>query len=325
MTNIPLGGIFPIVGHDHDQHEAGKGTSRAAIAGAFAVTVTFLVVEVVGGFLSGSLALLADAGHMLGDTAALGMSLWASSLALRPPDREKSFGYRRAEVLAAFINALALLLVAGMIIREIPERFDASHQVHERAMMIVAALGLGANLVSGAILYRAAKHSINARGAFLHVMADSLGSVAVLVAGGVILVTGWTLADPIASVVIVAMIIYGAVRLLRETWHILMEGTPPGIDRETIRKAFMDIDGVLGVHSIHVWCLTPGIHALTAHLVTGEEKESEEILRAARDALPGELNVEHVTVQIERCDGVEIPDCPLGCGTRCQFDDEKKK
>jgi cobalt-zinc-cadmium efflux system protein len=293
--------------------------------GAFIVTVTFLVVEVVGGYLSGSLALLADAGHMLGDTAALGMSLWASSLALRPPDRKKSFGYRRAEVLAAFINALALLLVAGMILREIPERLDPSHQVHTRPMMIVAGLGLVANLVSAAILWRASRRSINARGAFLHVIADSLGSIAVLVAGGIIMRTGWVLADPIASVVIVAMIIYGAVRLLGETWHILMEGTPPGADRAGIREAFLGIDGVVAVHSIHVWSLTPGCHALTAHVVTSEGEDSDRVLRDVRGVLPKGLNVEHVTVQIESASGTQIPDCPLGCGTRCQIDEDKHK
>jgi cobalt-zinc-cadmium efflux system protein len=306
--------------HDHGSHT--HGASRLAIGGAFAITAAFLVVEVVGGYISGSLALLADAGHMLGDAAALGMSLWASSLALRPADHRRSFGYRRAEVLAAFINALALLLIAGMILREIPERFDPAHVVHERPMMIVAAVGLAANLLAGAILFRASKRSINAKGAFLHVLADSLGSVAVLVAGGAIYLTGWTLADPVASIVIVALITFGAIRLLRETWHILMEGTPPGIDRSTIRDAFMKIDGVMGVHSIHVWCLTPGIHALTAHLVTREGKDSEAVLREAHEALPAGLNVEHVTVQVESCNGLEIPDCPLGCGATCQFEEE---
>jgi cobalt-zinc-cadmium efflux system protein len=307
------------VGHDHDH---GKGASRLALAGAFGVTTAFLLVEVVGGYLSGSLALLADAGHMVGDSAALAMSLWASSLALRPADRSKSFGYRRAEVLAAFINALALLLIAGMILREIPERFDPGHEILTRPMMIVAALGLVANLVSGAILLRAARRSINARGAFLHVLADSLGSVAVLVAGAVIMLTGWTLADPIASLVIAALITWGAIRLLRETWHILMEGTPPGVDRESIRDAFMTLEGVMGVHSIHVWSITPGSHALTAHLVTHEGVDPDTILRSARGALPEGLNMEHVTVQIEPCNGVEIPNCPLGCGTRCQFDED---
>ncbi|MBW2263211.1 MAG: cation transporter [Deltaproteobacteria bacterium] len=312
------------MGHDHDHdHDHGRGAGRLALGGAFVITAAFLVVEVVGGYISGSLALLADAGHMLGDAAALGMSLWASSLALRPPDKEKSFGYRRAEVLAAFINALALLLIAGMILREIPERFDPEHEILTTPMMIVAALGLVANLVSGAILLRAARHSINARGAFLHVLADSLGSVAVLMAGAIIMLTGWTLADPVASLVIAALITWGAIRLLRETWHILMEGTPPGVDRESIKQAFMKLDGVLGVHSIHVWSITPGSHALTAHLVTRDGEDPDAVLRAARGILPEGLNVEHVTVQIEPCNGVEIPNCPLGCGARCQFDEEE--
>jgi len=301
-----------------------RTTGRGAIAGAFAITSVFLVVEAVGGYVSGSLALLADAGHMLGDAAALGMSLWASSVALRPADHAKSFGYRRAEVLAAFVNALALLVVVALILREIPERLDASRAIHERPMMIVAALGLGANLVSGLVLMRAAGRSINVRAALLHVISDSLGSVAVLAAGGVILATGWTYADPIASVVVAALIAWGAVRLLRETWHILMEGAPPGTGRAAIGEALGRIDGVLSVHSIHVWCIAPGIHALTAHLVTEKGKDPAEVLRAARSAMPPGLNVEHVTVQIEASSGTDTPGCPLGCGERCQYDEEKR-
>jgi cobalt-zinc-cadmium efflux system protein len=315
------------VGHEHHHahRESQAGTGRGALAGAFMVTAVFLVVEVVGGYISGSLALLADAGHMLGDAAALGMSLWAASLALKPADPGKSFGYRRAEVLAAFINALALFLVAAMILREIPERFDPSHTILEKPRRVVAALGLAANLLSGAILIRASTQSINARGAFLHVLADSLGSVAVLLAGAVIMLTGWKLADPIASLVIAALIVWGAVRLLRETWHILMEGTPTDVDRVSLRDAFLGIEGVVGVHSIHVWSITPGCHALTAHVVTREGKDPEEVLRAAHEALPRGLNVEHVTVQVEPCSGSLIPDCPLGCGTRCQFDEDEAK
>jgi cobalt-zinc-cadmium efflux system protein len=312
------------VGHDHhDRHDHAHGrSSRAAIAGAFAVTLTFLVVEAVGGYLSGSLSLIADAGHMLGDAAALGMSLWASSLALRPADHTKSFGYRRAEVLAAFINALALLLVAALILREIPGRFGPAHHVQERTMMLVAAMGLAANLVSGAILMRASRHSINARGALLHVASDSLGSVAVIAAGIVIHFTGFQAADPIASIAIAALIAYGGIRLLGETWHILMEGTPPGIDRQQIRDAFMGIEGVVGVHSIHVWSLTPGSHALTAHVVTRAGEVPEDVLRAVKKVIPEALHVDHVTVQVESCNGLEVPDCPLGCGVKCQFEEK---
>lgn len=293
--------------------------------GAFTVTATFLIVEVVGGLLSGSLALLADAGHMLGDAGALAMSLWASHLATKPPDPRKSFGYRRAEVLAAFVNALALFVVVAMILREIPERLGGDREIYEVPMMIVAGVGLVANLISGLILMKASKHSINVRGALLHVLADSLGSLAVLVAGLIIMLTGWTMADPIASIVIAALILFGAVRLLRETWHILMEGTPPGMDIRTLDDSLGAIKGVVGVHSIHVWSLTSGSHALSAHLVTEEDTDSRKVLGNAHEALPEGYNIEHVTLQIERCEGGRIPDCPIGCTVECRGHAEKEE
>jgi len=307
-------------GHQH-HHGAGhshtEGASRLAIGAAFGITLLILVAEVVGGILSGSLALLADAGHMIGDAGALGMALWAAHIARRPADEKKSFGYRRVEVLAAFINALLLFVVVAMILREIPERFLGGHEVQERPMMIVAAIGLVANLVSGAILLRASRHSINVRGALLHVLSDSLGSVAVLAAGGIIWATGWRWADPAASLVIAALITIGAVRLLRETWHILMEGCPRGVDGMRLRAGLEDIEGVRSVHSVHIWSITPGIHALTAHLVTGPDVDGSRILTDVRALLPEEMNMEHVTVQIEQGCCEDPADCMLGCGEGC--------
>jgi cobalt-zinc-cadmium efflux system protein len=298
--------------HDHG-HRHAAGASRLALAGAFAITAAFLIVEVVGGVISGSLSLLADAGHMLGDVGALGMSLWASHLAAKPPDQSKSFGYRRAEVLAAFINALALFVIVAMILREIPERFASEHQVLEGPMMIVALAGLVANLSSGAILARASRHSINVKGALMHVLADSLGSIAVLAAGAIIWKTGWVIADPIASLVIAMLITIGAFRLLRETWQILMEGTPAGMEAGVIEASLLDLEGVVDVHSLHVWSLTSGSHALSAHVVTSEDVDSQAVLRSARDVLPSGYSIDHVTLQVERCSDATPPRCPVGC------------
>jgi cobalt-zinc-cadmium efflux system protein len=265
---------------------------------AFFITVTFLIVELVFAYLTNSLALLADAGHMLGDGAALGMALWASFASLKKPDDKKSYGYERREVLVAFINALFLLAIAGYTAFRAVGRLVTTEGVEGKGMLAVALAGLAANVISGAILLRGARHNINIRAALYHVAGDALGSVGVLAASLVILLTGWMAADPIASLLICGLIVFGALRLLRESWHILMEGVPKGFDPDRARRLLCDIDSVVSAHDIHAWTITSGKPAATAHMVISENGSAEEIRVKATRLFREKWGIHHVTLQI---------------------------
>jgi cobalt-zinc-cadmium efflux system protein len=277
-----------------------RSSSRPPLLVAFFITSAFLIVELLFAYLTNSLALLADAGHMLGDGAALGMALWASFASLKKPDEKKSYGYARREVLVAFLNALFLLAVAGYTAVRAAGRLVVPESVEGKGMLAVALAGLAANVVSGAILLRGARHNINVRAALFHVAGDALGSVGVLAASLVILLTGWMAADPIASLVICALIVTGAVRLLRETWHILMEGVPKGFDADRARRLLGAIDSVISVHDIHAWIITSGKPAATAHLVIREDGSAEEVRIEATRLFREAWGIHHVTLQIVR-------------------------
>lgn len=284
-------------GHGHAHSH--PSSPRRALGAALTLTALFSVVEVVVGLWSGSLALLADAGHMIGDSAALTLSLVVSVIASRPRSRSKTYGYRRAEVLGALINAVGLLVVAFFIVREAVERVQHPPAVRGLGMLGTAIGGLAVNLLAAWILARRGGAGINVRGALMHVLGDALGSVAAIVAGVLLVVAGWRIADPIASIVISVLILYGALRLLRETTHVLMEGTPAGLDCAALEATILATPGVSALHDLHVWALTPGEPMLTAHVVIDAGAHGTVVAQKVGDRVREAHGIEHVTIQPE--------------------------
>jgi len=295
---------------------------RRPLLGAFVITATFLVVELVVALLVNSLALLADAGHMLGDAAALAMALAASFLSSKKGDRARSYGYGRVEVLVAFLNALLLLAIAGVTVWQAVARVRSPEPVLAGGMLAAAGAGLAANVACALILMGQARRNINVRAAFLHVAGDALGSIGVLAAAALILLGGWTIADPVASLFISGLIIVGGARLLLQSWHILMEGAPPGFSEEGARRALSAIDGVVSTHDIHVWSITSGTAAATAHLVVRSGVDAARVRREAALVFAREWRIEHTTIQVEGeeeaalCDHAEC--CAIGRGERVE-------
>lgn len=307
--------------HDHAPHVAGvqerpaERVNRAPLAIAMAITTTFLIVEVVGAYISNSLALLADAAHMLTDVAALGLALFAVWIAQRPTSAERTFGHLRAEILAAAVNAVALILLALYIFWEAWQRLQSPPEVKSGALLIVATAGLCANIASAWVLSRGGghEHNLNTRGAFLHVISDLLGSVATIIAAIVIALTGWYAADPILSAAIGAMVVFSAWRLLRESVDVLLEAAPRGLSIEAVRRAMEGVPGVVGVHDLHVWTVTSGMITLSAHVEIINVAQWEECLTALATKLREEFNIVHVTLQPEppHTGGAAGSDCLL--------------
>ena len=289
-------------GEEEVRGRAGHGETARAGARPLAVTLAlvsgYLVVEVVGGVLSGSLALLADAGHMLSDVAALALSLVAMRIAQRPPTPHRTYGYHRAEILAALANGAALVAIAALIVREAAERFTHPSDVKAGLMLAVAGGGLVVNLVSLALLHHDRDASLNVRGAWLHVLTDALGSVQAIAAGVVIALFGWRWADPLASVLIALLVAYSAWGLVRESVAILMEGVPGHIDVTALGKAIAAVAGVAGVHDLHVWTITSGFVSLSAHVHVAAGREMA-VLEAVRRVIAEEFGISHTTIQIE--------------------------
>lgn len=264
-----------------------------------AMTATVMVAEVLGGVLANSLALLADAGHMLTDVGALGLALWVSRVAQRSATPERSFGLMRLEILAALVNGAALIVIAFGIGLEAYQRLREPAEVNGGLLLGVAGIGLVANLAGVAILHRGHDHSLNQRGAYLHVVSDLLGSVGAVVAGVVVVATGWTLADPLISIGIGLLILSGAWRLVKESADILLEATPAHIPLTTVHDRLVSIAGVSSVHDLHVWTLTSGVVAMSGHLVVRDPGDNQRILEAAQERLRS-LGIHHMTVQMER-------------------------
>lgn len=281
--------------------------TAAPLRRALAVTAAFLVVEVAGGFLTGSLALLSDAVHMVNDVAALSLSLFADWIARRAPGGSKTYGYYRAEILGALANGVALGFVVLWILFEAWQRLGTPASVHGGGMLFVALLGLTANAVSAWILAPRRATNLNLRAAFLHVLADLLGSAGTIVAALVILFTGWTQADAVASIFIAALVLVSAWGLIRESVDVLMEAVPPHIDLERLRRSLEAVGGTERVHDLHVWTLTTGQYALSAHAVVREAGDGERILGEMRDRLRTDFAIDHVTIQLE-CDRPCEPD-----------------
>lgn len=298
-------------GHAHHSHAHGAGhAERRSIKAAFFITAFIAAVEVAGGLLTGSMALLSDALHMITDVTGLAISFLASKLSAMAPDDRRSFGYRRVEVVAALVNALLLWLVSGYMLREVYERFLNPVTVLSKPMMIVAAIGLAANILSAWFLLAHKDGNINIRGAFLHVVSDMAGSVGVIIAGAVIYFTGYCRVDTLVSLAIIALILYSSTRLMLETFHILLEGTPTGMDLKEVRKALAGLPGVDDVHELHVWSLTAGFNAISAHLVVKEKSLFERVLKDATCAVACHFNIKHCAFQVES-EPVENSSCDI--------------
>jgi cobalt-zinc-cadmium efflux system protein len=275
---------------------AGAIETSRALTWALVITALFAIVEGVGGWLAGSLALISDAGHMATDAASLGLALFAQWIARRPPSRRASYGYARAEVLAAFVNALLLLALVVFIAIEAVERLLTPQAVDGSVVLVVAIAGLLANLASAWILSRA-QGSLNARGAMLHVLSDLLGSLAAIVAGAVIIFTRWTPIDPILSLAVSLLIVRSTWRLLAQSTGVLMEGVPAHLDFEEIGRALTRIPDVSAVHDLHVWQMSSERVALSAHLLIGDASCWPKVLLAAQKLLADRFEVDHVTLQ----------------------------
>jgi cobalt-zinc-cadmium efflux system protein len=291
-------------GHGHGSAAGGGRASRRRLAVVLGLSFAFLGVEVVAGFLTGSLALLADAGHMLTDVAGLGLALAAMKFAERPPSPRRTYGYHRVEILAAATNGVALLGIGGYILYEAWRRFGSPRPVAALEVLAVAAVGLLVN-VTGALLLRAgSKASLNVRSAYNEVLADALSSLGVIAGALVMRATGWYWVDPLVAAAIALWVLPRTVSLLREALQVLLEGTPRDVDLVALRATMEGVPGVKKVHDLHVWTLTSGVHALSAHAVVAGGAAHDQVLVALRARVTEEYPISHLTVQLEeRCCG----------------------
>ena len=282
------------------EHSHGAGANERALRWALAFTGGFMLAEVAGSFLTGSLALLSDAAHMFTDTTALAVSLAAIRVARRPADRRRTWGYHRFEILAAAFNASLLFLVALYILWKAWQRFRAPAEVQSLGMLAIATVGLAVNWLSMRILAGGSEHSLNVKGAYLEVWSDLLGSVAVILGAGVIWLTGWAWVDPALGVGIALWVLPRTWTLLRETTNVLLEGVPKGVDLDAVERAMLDTPGVRGVHDLHVWELSSGKVALSAHVEVDATLAREERLEDTLGAmLAARFGITHCTVQVE--------------------------
>ncbi|HEX2928825.1 MAG TPA: cation diffusion facilitator family transporter [Candidatus Binatia bacterium] len=266
---------------------------------ALAISLIYFFAELIAGFVTNSLALLSDAGHMLSDIGALGLSLFAFRMARKPATLSSTYGYHRVEILVALFNGLALWLIVGIIFAAAYSRFFAPPIVESYGMMIVAVIGLIINLVAAAILHGGHHHNLNLRGAFLHVVSDAVGSVGAIIAGAIMLTTGWYLADPLISVLIGLLILYSSWSLIKDSLSVLMQSVPKGIRLDEVRETIEAVDGVSKVHDLHVWAVTSDIFTLSAHAVVENGGDFHEVLNGIEDTLKERFNIEHITIQLE--------------------------
>ncbi|HWP69142.1 MAG TPA: cation diffusion facilitator family transporter [Rectinemataceae bacterium] len=304
-----------IIDHSHHHAEAGGATGNKLLLSILITSLT-LVAEVVGGILTGSLALLSDAAHVFLDIFALALSYGAVRISTRAASSRHTFGFRRVKVLAAFANGVTLLIVAIEIFREAIARFAHPEPVIAGPMLIVAAIGLAANLIVALVLKGHDHDDLNARAAFLHVLGDALSSVGVIIAGFVMLLTGWTWVDPAASVLIGFVILTGAWRVLKEVIHILNEGSPESANPDEVSAALAMVPGVRAVHDLHIWTIEPGYPVMSAHVLLKDQLLSDTgaIMDSIKDIADHRFGIEHTTVQFECSDcGQHCVDCGVGC------------
>ena len=294
------------MGHDHD-HGNNDGNMRRVIV-ALVLTGFFMIVEIVGGIISGSLALLADAGHMLTDTMALSLAAVAFHVSKRPGDGNLTFGYQRFQILAAFVNGLSLLLIVGWILFEAVQRFLSPQEIIGQTMLLVAVAGLVVNIAAFVILNGGDKDNLNIRGAALHVAGDLLGSVAAIVAALVIIYTGWTSIDPILSVAVAMLILKSAWVLVKRSAHVLLEGAPEWLNVDDMQaRVVAAVPGVGSIHHVHVWGLTPQDLMLTMHVCLLEEAPNPtEVIREVKNLLQKDYGIGHCTIELELDDCSDI-------------------
>jgi cobalt-zinc-cadmium efflux system protein len=291
--------------HDHDHDLRGRGHRHDREAGrkrllfVLGITAGFMVIEFVGGVLANSLALMADAGHMLSDVGALGLAVFALSLARRPRTPNKSYGYLRMEILAALANGATLVVISLLILWQAWERFRDPQPVEGGLMLAVAAAGLAVNIIAAMLLHGASGQSLNVRGAYLHVLGDLLGSVAAIAAAVIILTTGWLAADPLMSCAVAVLILAGSWRLVHESVDILLEGTPRGINIAGVERAIAAVPGVGPVSDLHVWTLTSGVLAMSGHARIDDLRDYHRILADIHRAMHDEFGISHVTIQLD--------------------------
>lgn len=292
--------------HDHDHRSA----SQRALAIALAINTAFFAIEIVGALLADSLTLLADAAHMLTDSASLGLALLAAWLATRPPDQKRTYGYHRAEVLGALANGVFLLGVVGYVLFDAYRRFQDPRAVDASLVIIVGVVGLAANLAAAYVLHDH-RENLNVEGAFLHLLADAAGSVAAIALGITLTFTDLYILDPLFAVVIAALVLYSTKDLLADSLNILLQGTPGSVSVDEVTTALSNLDGVDNVHDVHVWALDSSRWALSAHVVTEPGIDTDEILARAQRTLGREFGIDHATIQIETdtfCESAEF-DC----------------
>ncbi|MDP2602828.1 MAG: cation diffusion facilitator family transporter [Deltaproteobacteria bacterium] len=266
---------------------------------ALIIISVYFFAELIAGFLTNSLALLSDAGHMLSDVAAMALSLFAFHIAKRPATDNSTYGYHRVEILAALFNGLALWLIVGVIFAAAYNRLFAPPEVASRGMIVVAVIGLVVNIAAGFILYDSHRHNLNLRGAFLHVVSDAVGSVGAIAAGLIMLFTGWYLADPLISIFIGLLILFSSWNLITESLSILMQSVPRGIRLDEVRDTIESVDGVAKVHDLHVWAVTSGVYTLSAHAVVENGGDFHEVLDGIEGILRRRFSIEHTTIQLE--------------------------
>ncbi|TYR76623.1 cation transporter [Rossellomorea vietnamensis] len=292
-------------GHDHGHHHGHDHTREGNKKGlliALIITTGIMVLEFFGGLITNSLALLSDSGHMLSDASSLALSLAAMWLAGRAASSAKTFGYYRFEILAALLNGVTLFLIAGFIVYEAYERLLDPPAVSSGTMMVIAFIGLLANLLSAWALIKQGdvKDNVNLRSAYLHVLGDALGSVGAIIAGAIMLWFDWYWADPLISVLVALLILKSAWGIITHTVHILMEGVPAGIDVQKVRRTLESIEGICNVHDLHIWTITSGMNSLSCHILIEDEEDDQEILQKAINLIEEEFHINHTTIQIER-------------------------
>jgi cobalt-zinc-cadmium efflux system protein len=296
-------------GHAHDHSHT---SNKKALLGSFLLISAFLVVEVIGGIITNSLTLLSDAGHMLSDAASLGLSYFAVKLGERKGTQEKTYGYKRFEIIAAALNGITLIVVSVLIFYEAFHRLFAPQEVQSTGMLLVSILGFVVNIIAFWMLMKGDKdENLNVRSAFLHVLGDMLGSVGAIVAALLIMFFGWGIADPLASVIVSALILISAFRVTKDSFHILMEGAPEQIDGEQVKKVLGKIPMVKEVHDLHIWTITSGYPILSCHLTIADHGVHDEVLSCAQKILHDEFAIEHSTIQVERA----ANGCPSPHGT----------
>lgn len=287
--------------HAHGHHHHGPN-NKAGLLIALIITSTIMILEFVGGLVTNSLALLSDSGHMLSDAGALALSLVAMWFAARPASPNKTYGFYRFEILAALLNGVTLFVIAGFIVAEAIERFQDPPTVASGSMMIIASIGLLANLASAWTLMRKGDvhGNLNVRSAYLHVLGDALGSVGAIIAGLLMMLFNWYIADPIISVVVALLILKSAWGIIKSTVHILMEGTPITIDADRVKEVLLGISGVKDVHDLHIWTITSGLDSLSCHVLIEDTVSSQAVLQEAVRRIEQEFQIQHTTIQVEK-------------------------